>query len=231
MLPKILLLLGGCAMASAAAAQVAPAAEASKWQLFAEADPKASRFASTYHSTSYVAFAPNGYLSEYYREFQVDNTYSAFANVKALRYLTKHLVASGSTGLDMQQLDFTTTTRSAFPPFRTSQGEHVVRLLTRVRVDGGLHYTLELGQASHLLAGLSLGQLIGASKNSYSYSFVQPELTYTHGNILVAVRASSTLYNITLPDVEEITRRDNRPVVERNEYHVGEFSVAVGVKL
>ena len=71
----------------------------------------------------------------------------------------------------------------------------------------------------------------GASKNSYSYSFVQPELTYTHGNVLVAVRASSTFYNITLPDVEEITRRDNRPVVERNEYRVSEFSVAVGVKL
>ena len=218
-------------MASAAAAQVTPAAETSKWQLFAEAGPKASRFVNVTRGTSSVAFVPGGYLPEYSRDFQVDNTYAAFADVKAFRYLSKHLAASGSTGLDMQQLDFTTTTRAAFPPFRNSQGEHVVRLLTRVRVDAGLHLALGLGASGQLLPGVSLGQMVSVSKNGYSYSFVQPELCYIHGNLLVSARASFMPYNTALPDVEAIARRDDRPVVERNEYRVSELALAIGLRL
>ena len=87
----------------------------------------------------------------------MDNTCATFADVKAFQYLSKHLVASGSTGLDMQQLDIGTTTRTITPLFRSDGGEHVVRLLTRVRVDDGLYYVLELGPASHMLACMSLG--------------------------------------------------------------------------
>ncbi|MDO7846570.1 hypothetical protein Q5H92_09400 [Hymenobacter sp. M29] len=232
---KFLLLLSGCLTASVALAQTATptldAPEAAKWRFFAEAGPKFSQFNSTYHSTNVLAFVSGGYPSEYSREFQVDNTYAAFAGVKALRFLSKHLAASGGAGLDMQQIDFTTTTRGRFPPFRTSQGEHVVRLLTRLRVDGGLHYALGLGTGSHLLAGLSLGQQVNMSRQGYSYSFVQPELSFTHGNVLVSARASFMPYNTTLPDIEEISRRDDRPVVERNEYRVSEFSLSLGVKL
>ena len=81
------------------------------------------------------------------------------------------------------------------------------------------------------LAGLSLGQQVNVSRNGYSYSFVQPELSFTRGNVLVSARASFMPYNATLPDVEEITRRDDRPVVERNEYRVSEFSLSFGVRL
>jgi hypothetical protein len=232
---KFLFVLGGSVMASSALAQTSTLltndADAPKWQFFAEAGPKYSQFKNTYHSTNNLAFLPNGYVADYSREFQVDNTYAAFAGVKALRFLSKHVVASGSAGLDMQQIDFTTTTRSLFPPYRTSQGEHVVRLLTRLRVDGGLHYALGLGTASHLLVGASLGQQVNVSRSGYSYSFVQPELSYMRGNVLVSARASFMPYNTTLPDVEEIARRDERPVVERNEYRVTEFSLSLGVRL
>jgi hypothetical protein len=85
---KSLLVLGGCLTASSALAQTSAAlpaadAEASKWQLFAEAGPKYSQFKNTYHSTNTLAFVPNGYVSDYSREFQLDNTYAAFAGVKA----------------------------------------------------------------------------------------------------------------------------------------------------
>ena len=90
------------------------------------------------------------------REFQVDNTYATFTDARAFRCLSKHLVASGSAGLDMQQLDIASTTRMITSPFRFGGGEHVVRLLTRMRVDAGLHYALELRPASHLLAVVSL---------------------------------------------------------------------------
>ncbi|MGY3089807.1 hypothetical protein ACVWYF_002855 [Hymenobacter sp. UYAg731] len=234
MLPKLLLALSGCAMAATTSAQVVaqvPAPETPKWQLFVEAGPKTSRFENVAHGTSYVSYTPGGFLSEYSREFQVDNTYAAFADVKAFRYLSKHLAASGSAGLDMQQLDFTTITRSTSPPFRTSQGEHVVRLLTRVRVDAGLHLALGLGAAGQLLPGVSIGQMVSVSKNGYSYSFVQPELCYTHGILLVSARASFMPYNTVLPDVEAITRRDERPVVERNEYRVSELTLGIGIRL
>lgn len=235
MLSKFLFLLGGLSLATAAtaAAQAVPptATDAPKWQFFAEAGPKYSQFNNTYHSTNTLAPVPGGYTSDYTRDFQVDNTFAAFADVKAFRYLARHLAASGSAGLDMQQLDFSTTTRATTAPFRTSQGEHVVRLLTRLRVDAGLHYALGLGTASHLLAGLSLGQMVNVSRNGYSASFVQPELSFTHGNVLVSARASFMPYNTTLPDIEEITRRDERPVVERNEYRVRELALAIGVRL
>ena len=232
MLMKFLFVLGGCLAASTVRAQTtAPTTDAPKWQLYAEAGPKVSRFQNVAYGTNYLNFVAQGAFSEYRREFQVDNTYAAFDDVKALRYLSKHLVASGSAGLDMQQLDIATTIRTTTPPFRSSGGEHVVRLLTRVRVDAGLHYALGLGPASHLLAGLSLGQMINVSKNGYSYSFVQPELSYMHGNLLVSARASFMPYNTTLPDIEEITRRDNRPVVERYEYRVAELALGIGIKL
>jgi len=131
----------------------------------------------------------------------------------------------------MQQLDIATTTRTTTPPFRSGGGEHVVRLLTRVRVDAGLHVALGLGAAGQLLPGVSLGQMVNVAKNGYSYSFVQPELHYTLGNVLVSARASFMPYNTTLPDIEEISRRDGRAVVERNEYRVNEFSLAIGVRL
>ena len=232
MLLKFLFMLGGCLAAATIQAQTtAPTTDAPKWQLYAEAGPQVSRFQNVVYGTNYLDFVAQGGFSEYRREFQVDNTYAAFADVKAFRYLSKHLVASGSAGLDMQQLDIATTTRATTPPFRSGGGEHVVRLLTRVRVDAGLHYALGLGPASHLLAGLSLGQMINVSKNGYSYSFVQPELSYTHGNLLVSARASFMPYNTTLPDIEEITRRDNRPVVERYEYRVAELALGIGIKL
>ena len=227
-----MLILGGCVAASSAQAQaVAPATDAPKWHLYAEAGPKASRFQHVTIGTNYLGSPTQGGFSDYAREFQVDNTYAAFADVKAFRSLSKHLVASGSAGLDMQQLDLATTTRTTTPPFRSGGGEHLVRLLTRVRVDAGLHVALGLGSAGQLLPGVSLGQMINVSKNGYSYSFVQPELCYTHGNVLVSARASFMPYNTTLPDIEEITRRDGRPVVERNEYRVSEFSLSLGVRL
>ncbi|MFC6225481.1 hypothetical protein ACFP2F_19700 [Hymenobacter artigasi] len=229
MFPKLFLLLSGCALASTAAAQVAPVPETPKWQFFAEAGPKTSLFRNTVQSTN--ALTPGGYPSDYYRSFQVDNTYAAFADVKAFRYWSKHLAASGSMGLDLQQLDITTTTTLTGAPFRTSQGEHVVRLLTRVRIDAGLHAALGLGTAGQLLPGISIGQMVNVSKNGYSYSYVQPELCYLHGNLLVSVRASFAPYNTTLPDVEAISRRDDRAVVERTEYRVTDLAVGIGVRL
>ena len=73
--------------------------------------------------------------------------------------------------------------------------------------------------------------MINISRNGYSYSFVQPELCYTHGNLLVSARASFMPYNTTLSHIEEITRRDGRAVVERYEYRVAELALGIGIKL
>ena len=73
--------------------------------------------------------------------------------------------------------------------------------------------------------------MVSVSKNGYSYSYVQPELCYTRGPLLVSARASFMPYNTALPDVEAIARRDGRTVVERNEYRVSELALAIGVRL
>ncbi len=47
----------------------------------------------------------------------------------------------------------------------------------------------------------------------------------------MSVRASFAPYNTTLPDIEAISRRDDRAVVERVEYRVSEVAVGIGVRL
>ena len=60
---------------------------------------------------------------------------------------------------------------------------------------------------------------------------MQPELCYTHGNLLVSARASFMPHNTTLPDIEEITRRDGRAMVEHNEYRVAGLALNISIKL
>jgi hypothetical protein len=231
---RILFALASSLLSQRAIAQTAPDATSapvtSKWQVYAEAGPSASRFVNYSHGTT--TLVPGGAFSPYSREFKVDNTVAAFADVKALHYLTRHLVFAGSAGLDMQQLDFTTTWRATVPGYPNGgSGERVVRLLTRVRVDAGLHAALGLGRAGQLLPGVSLGQLVSVSKNGFSYSIVQPELCYAVGPVLLSARASFMPYNTTIPDIDDIARRDGRAVVEREEYRISEFRIGIGVKL
>ena len=113
-----------------------------------EVGPKASVFRNVYQGTTLLDPSLGGPSDPYARELMVDNTISAFADVKAFRPITRHLLFGASAGLDMQQLDFSTAYRATMPGYRSfSNGEQVVRLLTRVRVDAGLHAAIGLGWA------------------------------------------------------------------------------------
>ena len=219
-----------------AAAQTAPAPTtetARQWELYLEAGPKASIFRNVQRSTTLLDPRLGGTLDPYAREFTVDNTVSAFADVKAFRPITRHLLFGASAGLDMQQLDFSTSWRATLPGYRSyASGERVMRLLTRVRVDAGLHAAIGLGRAGELRPGVSLGQMLSVSKNGFSYSYAQGELAYAVGRVLLSARASIMPYNTIIPDVENIARRDeSRATVERNEYRISELSVGIGVRL
>jgi hypothetical protein len=234
MRPAIFLSLGACLLSQVACAQTPSptlTSPAPGWQFYAEAGPKASWFRNVNHGTTYLVFAP-GTPATYYREFQVNTTYAAFADVRALKALAPHWLVSGTAGFDMQQLDFTTTWRAALAPRPDDfVREHVVRLLTRVRLDAGLHYAIGLGGAGQLRPGVSLGQLVNVSRNGFSYTFLQPELSYTYHQVLLAARASFMPYNTTIPDVDDIARRDERVAVERNEYRISELQLSIGIKL
>jgi hypothetical protein len=51
------------------------------------------------------------------------------------------------------------------------------------------------------------------------------------GPVLLSARASFMPYNTTIPDIDAIARRDDRTVVEREEYRISEFRLGIGVKL
>ena len=223
-------------LTSAAFAQTAPAPAteaAPKWELYLEAGPKASIFTNVQRGTTLLDPSLSGTLDPYAREFTVDNTVSAFADVKAFRPIARHLLFGASAGLDMQQLDFSTAYRATRPGYRSfPDGERVVRLLTRVRLDAGLHAAIGLGRAGELRPGLALGQMLSVSKSGFSYSYAQGELGYAVGRVLLSARASIMPYNTTIPDVESIARRDaGRASVERNEYRISELSLGIGVRL
>lgn len=230
---KFLLALTSCAVAiTTAGAQTLPEppAAAPKWQLYFEAGPKGSQFRNVYQGTT--TLVPGGPDSGTYRVFRVDNTVSAFASVKAFCPLSRHLLVSAATGLDMQQLDFVTSWRASRPgSFAGGGEEHVVRLLSRVRLEAGLHAAMGLGTAGELRPGVSLGQMLNVSNNGFSYSYVQPELCYAAGRLLLSARASFMPYNTTIPDIDAIARRDDRAVVERQEFRITEFQLGLGVKL
>lgn len=233
---QTLLTFAALALVPAAFAQTAPAptsGTARQWELYLEAGPKASIFRNVQHSTTLLDPSLSGPPDPYAREFTVDNTVSAFADVKAFRPITRHLLFGAAAGLDMQQLDFSTSWRATLPGYRSySSGERVVRLLARVRVDAGLHAAIGLGRAGELRPGVSLGQMLNVSKNGFSYSYAQGELAYAVGRVLLSARASIMPYNTTIPDVESIARRDaSRASVERNEYRISELQLGIGVRL
>ena len=92
--------------------------------------------------------------------------------------------------------------------------------------------TWPLAWAGGLRSGVALGQMLNVSKNGFSYSYVQGELAYAVGRVLLSARASFMPYNTTIPDVESIARRDaSRASVERNEYRISEMSFGIGVRL
>ena len=230
---KTLLTGAALVLAPVAFAQTPAAVAAPKWELYLEAGPKASIFTNVQHSTTLLDPSLGGTLDPYAREFTVDNTVSAFADVKAFRPITRHLLFGAAAGLDMQQLDFSTAWRATVPGYRSyATGERVVRLLTRVRVDAGLHAAIGLGRAGELRPGVALGQMLNVSKNGFSYSYAQGELAYAVGRVLLSARASIMPYNTTIPDVENIARRDaNRASVERNEYRISDINLGIGVRL
>ncbi len=204
----------------------------SPWRLYVEAGPKVSIFENTYRSSTYLVPTIFNPTTTYYRNFEVRNTIEAFAGVKALRQLGRHWQFAGGLGLDMQQLDFTTSWRLGNEPASSSafEREHVVRLLTRVRVEAGANFAINLGD-SQLLPGLGLGQQLNISRNGFGYSFGQASLSFAHGPLLVSFSSTFTPYNLTIPDVDDIARRDERPTVERNEYRITELRLGVGVKI
>ncbi len=209
----------------------APPSPPSPWRVYVEAGPQASFFENTYRGTAYLVPAVYN-PTTYYRNFEVSNTIAAFVGAKALRQLGKHWQFAGGLGLDMQQLDFTTTWRLPNDPTSNStiEREHVVRLLTRVRVEGGANFVVNLGD-SQLLPGVALGQQLNISRNGFGYSFGQASLAFAHGPLLVSFSTALTPYNLTIPDVDDIARRDERPTVERNEYRITELRLGVGVKI
>ena len=74
--------------------------------------------------------------------------------------------------------------------------------------------------------------MLNVSKNGFSYSYVQGELAYAVGRVLLSARASIMPYNTAIPDVESIARRDaGRALVGRKHHFIMELSLEIGVWL
>ncbi|RSK35304.1 hypothetical protein [Hymenobacter metallilatus] len=202
-------------------AQSAAAQQTNKWQFYFEAGPKISQF----RSTSYSGYSET--------QPELRDTFSGFADVKAFKPLANRLLMSGTVGLDMQLLNFKTGYTESYPATGITfySQEHISRLLTRARVDWGLHYHIRLGENGHLMPGISVGQMINLSQKGYSYTFVQPGLYFTNNRLLLSLTASDTPYNVQIPEASRIvsTYRGN-PVVSQSEFRVRELQLSVGTQ-
>ena len=92
--------------------------------------------------------------------------------------------------------------------------------------------TRPLAWAGGLRSGVALGQMLNVSKNGFSYSYVQGELAYAVGRVLLSARASIMPYNTAIPDVESIARRDaDRVFSERKHHFIRGLILGIGVWL
>ncbi|UOQ78391.1 hypothetical protein MUN84_07385 [Hymenobacter sp. 5516J-16] len=202
-------------------AHVGAAQDTTNWRVYVEAGPKITQFRTMSYSGSEDA------------QPEMRDTYSGFVDVKAFKPLSNRVVLSGTVGVDMQLLNFRTGYQESFPaPGITSYSrEHISRLLTRARLDWGIHYQFNLGESGHLLPGVSFGQMINLSKNGYSYSFIQPGLYFTNDRLLLSFTASDTPYNVLVPEASkfESTYR-GRAISSESEFRVRELQFSVGAK-
>ncbi|GGG30584.1 hypothetical protein [Hymenobacter glacieicola] len=202
-------------------AHVGVAQDTASWRVYLEAGPKITQFRAMSYSGTEESLP------------QVRDTYSGFADVKAFKPLSNRVVLSGTVGVDMQLLNFKTGYTESFPaPGITSYSrEHISRLLTRARLDWGIHYQFNLGESGHLMPGVSFGQMINLSKKGYSYSFIQPGLYYTTDRLLLSFTASDTPYNVLIPEASkfESTYR-GRAISSESEFRVRELQLSVGAK-
>lgn len=199
----------------------AAAQETTKWQFYFEAGPKIS------------AFSRQAYSGTTESEVQVRNTFSGFADVKAFKPLSRHVILSGTVGLDMQHLNYLSGyTQTVESSVVTSYSqEHVSRLLTRARVDWGIHYQVKLGESGRLLPGVSVGQMINLSKDGYSYTFIQPGIYFTNDRLLLSFTASDTPYNVLIPGASAFEGTYlNKSISSRTEFRIREFQLGIGAK-
>lgn len=213
--------LAAALTASLVLARPAAAQESPKWQFYFEAGPKVSAFRTMSYSGTDNARP------------ELRNTFSGFADVKAFKPLSNRVVLSGTVGIDMQLLNFRTGYKESFPAsgITSYSREHVSRLLTRARVDWGVHYQFNVGESGHLMPGVSVGQMINLSQKGYSYTFIQPGIYFTNDRLLLSLTASDTPYNVLIPDASQFasTYRGN-PISSESEFRVRELQFSIGAK-
>ncbi|RYU84274.1 hypothetical protein [Hymenobacter persicinus] len=227
-----LLACGGLTSLSARAQSTTPAEAAPKWQFYFEAGPKLTSIKINEGGAS-AAYPKPSYDYERDVKPQMRNTVSSFADVKGFHALSRRLVLSSTVGLDMQHLNFKTGIREEFAGggFTSYTRTHVSRLLTRARVDFGLHYQFNLGEKGHLLPGVALGQMINLSKNGYGYTFVQPGLYFTNDRLLFSLTAATTAYNVLIPEASTFASTYNAQQVTGNfEFRVREVQLGIGAR-
>lgn len=209
-------------------AQESRAQDAAPWRLYFEAGPKISQF----RATSYGGTGNLGGMES--SNVEVRNTFSGFTDVKAFKPLSNRVVLSATVGLDMQLLNYRTPYTETYSGNGISaySRQHISRLLTRARVDWGLHYQIKVGESGYLLPGVTVGQMINLSENGYSYTFLQPGLYYTSDRLLVSFTASDTPYNVLIPGASRFvsTYRGNTFTSE-SEFRIRELQVSIGAKL
>ena len=210
----------------------AAAQDAGGWKFYLEAGPKITDFRTTSYGGSYAPQSGTSFSDEKDRQVSVRNTFSAFVDVKAFRPLSERLVFSGTLGLDMQHLNYRTGyTQTSSNGIITAYGnEHISRLLSRARVDFGLHYQIRLGEAGRLLPGVSVGQMVNLSKDGYSYTFIQPGLYFTNDRLLLSATVSDTPYNVLIPGASRFEGNLRGPYTYDAEYRIREFQLSVGAK-
>lgn len=206
------------------------AQDSTPWRLYVEAGPKLSDF-NLSSSAASATYQKPGYNFAADVEPKLDKTFSSFLSLKAFKSLTRRLVFSGTVGLDMQQLEVRTGLQEtgATGAFTRYERAHISRLLTRARVDWGLHYQFMVGKTAQLLPGVSVGQMVNLSRNGYSYTFVQPGLYFTNNRLLLSLTASTTPYKVRIPEVSTFSSTYNAQQVTADfEFTINEVQFGIG---
>lgn len=211
---------------------VATAQNTTPWRFYFEGGGKVSDFRATSYGGSYQPQSGAPLFSQEDRVITVRNTFSGFVQAKGFKELGQHLTLSGTVGLDMQHLNYRTGYTETFSGSGiTAYGrEHISRLLSRARVDFGLHYQVRIGESGRLLPGVAVGQMVNLSKDGYSYTFIQPGIYFTNDRLLLSATVSETPYNVIIPGASHMTGQLQGAYTYDAEYRIREFQLGVGAK-
>lgn len=162
-------------------------------------------------------------------------TTTSFAfGIRSFKPMSKRWTFSNTIGLDMQQLSVVTGMKKYFTNGTSTSYKtyEIQELHPRLKLNAGFDFALVQKENTALSLGASAGQMLRFSKEGYSYSFVEGNLSFSKKQYKLFLSGSFSPYNVSIPGNEEFYGDiDAENVSGSIAYRIVDITAGIAIKL